>query len=381
MKLAVLGGGNGGHAMVADLWSAGFEANFFELPQFEMNTAYTKLRGGMHFTVRTREGKEFTAPAGGHSGFVKKRGKITTDIKEALSDVDIINIVVPGYAQAAFYEKIIPHLEDGQIVISHPGNFGTLELRRMMRERSTKKKVLTAETECLIYATRVVGPAMSQLRKAKREVLLSALPADDTGDVLDKINQVYPQFSPGANVLETSLNNINIIIHPASAICNASQIEKYGAYKCDHFDATPSVGRVIEALDDEKQEVSMAFGLAPIPTKDILIRYYREDLPPERKATDKDTLYQTIVKTIYGNTAPPDLKSRFVSEDVAYGLVPLSELARVVNVPTPTADALIQLASVYNETDYRKSGRDLEKMGLKEMSREEILNHLSLEVP
>ena len=32
--VAVLGGGNGGHAVAANLSRAGFRVNFFELPQF-----------------------------------------------------------------------------------------------------------------------------------------------------------------------------------------------------------------------------------------------------------------------------------------------------------------------------------------------------------
>jgi opine dehydrogenase len=33
-SVAVLGGGNGGHAIAADLSLAGFKVSFFELPQF-----------------------------------------------------------------------------------------------------------------------------------------------------------------------------------------------------------------------------------------------------------------------------------------------------------------------------------------------------------
>ena len=37
MKIAVLGGGNGAHAMSADLSLGGFEVHMCELPQFKKN--------------------------------------------------------------------------------------------------------------------------------------------------------------------------------------------------------------------------------------------------------------------------------------------------------------------------------------------------------
>jgi opine dehydrogenase len=35
--IAVLGGGNGGHAMAADLTLRGFKVKFYEMPKFEEN--------------------------------------------------------------------------------------------------------------------------------------------------------------------------------------------------------------------------------------------------------------------------------------------------------------------------------------------------------
>jgi len=70
------------------------------------------------------------------------------------------------------------------------------------------------------------------------------------------------------------------------------------------------------------------------------------------------------------------LTSRFVTEDVPYGLVLISSIGKRFNVPTPTVDAIIHLASVLNGTDYRKEGMTLEKLGLGDMSKEEIEEYL-----
>jgi opine dehydrogenase len=36
----------------------------------------------------------------------------------------------------------------------------------------------------------------------------------------------------------------------------------------------------------------------------------------------------------------------------------------MLNIPTPTARALIHISSVIHDTDYRQGGRSLEKLGL-----------------
>jgi opine dehydrogenase len=61
---------------------------------------------------------------------------------------------------------------------------------------------------------------------------------------------------------------------------------------------------------------------------------------------------------------PGHLKDRYVTEDVPYGMVLLSTLGDLLGVPTPTHDAVIQLASIINRTDYWKTGRGIKQLGL-----------------
>ncbi|MFQ5712320.1 MAG: NAD/NADP octopine/nopaline dehydrogenase family protein, partial [Candidatus Geothermarchaeales archaeon] len=361
MKFTVLGGGHGAHTMTAELSMVGHEVNLYELPRFVENIAAAKILGKIKLSVRDPYGEEYVGPAGGETGAVEIRGKVTTDIREAVKGVDVINVVVPAFGQRSFMEEFLPHLEDGQIVIFHPGNFGSLECRNLMREKGIDKDVIVAETECLIYACRVVGPAAAWLFNFKREVLLSALPARDTGKVLKVINQVYPQFVAADNVLYTSMNNVNTVLHTASTILNASRIEQLGAYKCSHYDVTPSVGRVMDELDKERMDVQKALGLKPISTKDVLHRYY---------GAKGRNMYEVLVDcvTYKVQTSPKDLKTRYITEDVPYSLVPISSIGDSLGVSTPTMKALIQVASVMNQTDYWREGRTVDKLGLTSLS-------------
>jgi opine dehydrogenase len=62
--------------------------------------------------------------------------------------------------------------------------------------------------------------------------------------------------------------------------------------------------------------------------------------------------------------APATIDHRFLNEDVPYGLVAIAELGRVAGVPTPCADAVIDIASVVAGRSYRAEGLTRERMGI-----------------
>ncbi|GAI60830.1 unnamed protein product [marine sediment metagenome] len=71
-------------------------------------------------------------------------------------------------------------------------------------------------------------------------------------------------------------------------------------------------------------------------------------------------------------SGPSLVKSRYITEDIPYGLVPIAKLGRHFNVVTPVIDAVIELASVINQTNYWKEGMSLEELGLATLSTEEL---------
>ena len=71
--------------------------------------------------------------------------------------------------------------------------------------------------------------------------------------------------------------------------------------------------------------------------------------------------------------APPSLDHRYLYEDVGWGLVPWTALARAADVRTPTMDALIHLAGVANGVDYPSLGLTLNRMGLAGMAPQRII--------
>ncbi len=127
------------------------------------------------------------------------------------------------------------------------------------------------------------------------------------------------------------------------------------------------VGRV---LDRERVTVAAAVG--------IRARTAMEWLKMAYNATGT-TLYEAIHNQpgYYGITAPPTLWHRYITEDVPMSLVPIAALGRRYGVAVSGIDSIIRLACVVHQTDYWRRGRTLDKLGIEQLSVDE-LNQLVL---
>jgi opine dehydrogenase len=57
-------------------------------------------------------------------------------------------------------------------------------------------------------------------------------------------------------------------------------------------------------------------------------------------------------------------------------LVPISEFAKFLKVDTPAIDSLINIANVIFKKDFRKTGRNLHRLGLDNLNLKQIRNIL-----
>jgi opine dehydrogenase len=73
---------------------------------------------------------------------------------------------------------------------------------------------------------------------------------------------------------------------------------------------------------------------------------------------------------------PDSLENRYVTEDIPYGLVAWASLGDAVGVDTPIMDALIEIGGAIMGKNCRQEGRNLSKMGLARLNREQIKTFL-----
>jgi opine dehydrogenase len=191
----------------------------------------------------------------------------------------------------------------------------------------------------------------------------AAFPGRHQHELFERMRALYREIVEARHVLETGFLDINAVEHPAQIICNAGWLEHTrGDYLFYYEGTTPSVGAVIDAVDRERMAVAAAAG---VPTKPFVEIFYEMGYTTER-AAQKGDAYVALQESAPNRwlKGPPTLDHRYINEDVGWGLVPWSELGRVLGVTTPVMDALITLGSTLNGRDYRTEGLTLARLGL-----------------
>lgn len=357
-RVAVLGGGQGAHAIAADLTLRGWSVNLCELPAYA-NSIEPLFKSGVIEISGEIEG-------------TARLNLVTSDPRKALDGVTILFLAVPTYAQSAFIDLIKPHLREGMTLILVPGNFGSLAAARAIGTPVLEGKILLAETASLPYFARLLAPGKSMVT-FKTPVMLAAFPGKFTQRVVDQVKPLYESTGGLHDILEASLCNFNMLGHPAGTVLNAGAIEfaqmngrKYFMYA---EGCSPAVARTVGAVDAERCKVAKALGYELTPLIEILHKLGFSDEPSIFKGLQSPILTP--------GAGPSGLKHRYLTEDIPYLFVPLGELARLAKVDIPVVDALTTLACVLNETDYRKKGLTLKALGLDGLSVPQIRQFLN----
>ena len=357
----VIGAGNGGKSMAAHLALMGFPVTLYN--RTPEHVAAAKSRGGIEL-----EGCDGVPHGFGHLDLV------TSDMGEALEEAEVIMVVVPATAHADIARSAAPHLHDGQIILLNPGRTGgALEFVHTLRACGCEADVTVAEAETLIYASRSEGPAQARVFRLKQAVPLAALPATRTRRVLESLSTAFPLFIDGTSVLHTSLNNMGAIFHPALTILNAGRIESTAGDFQFYIDGvTPSVARVLEALDRERVTVAASLGIRARTGMEWLRMAYDATGEDLHEAIHNQTGY-------YGIKAPATLKHRYITEDVPMSLVPIAALGQRYGVRVRAMDSIIRQACIIHRTDYWRRGRTLDKLGIEQLSVGEVMRRVTEE--
>lgn len=352
--VTIIGAGNGGFAAAADLQSRQYEVTLYELPEYQSNLYPIIESGRLKMT--------------GAATAVVPLYNVAVDVEQAMAKAEIVLIVTHAGAHERIAGLIAPHVRDGQTIVLLPGYTGSaLCVERVFRELGVGKRYLLGEANTLPYACRkIAGEAAVHLKLHVNKFLVSAFPAVRTPELLNLFNRLYPNAVAAANVLETGFNNGNPILNVVSVVLNAGRIEfANGQFYQFQEGVTPSVAKVMEALDRERLAIAEACGIRASP---YLMRAIETGY-----ITNGSSWYEAISSSPHLTTKGPGrLDTRYMTEDVPFGLTPWHHFAAWANVECRLLDAFIHLASALMGCDYMSEGRDPKRMGIAGMTADEL---------
>jgi opine dehydrogenase len=353
-RFAVLGAGVGGHAMAVDLSLAGFEVGLYELPEFAEKIQAIRERGGIE-------------ASGVVSGFARL-ARASTDAAEIIPRADVIMVAVPAFGHQAFVERIVTHLRDGQILLFNTGYYAALRFRNTLRQAG-KDGVILAETMILPYTGTMAGPAQVYVAGKKKKMSVAALPATKTDYVLERCAEAFPEFVPAANVIETTLNNLNLMSHVPVTLLNKARVEQTSPVILTVREGTtPSVTKLMETVDRERARLGAALGANVMSIIEMLKMWgYR---------TTGETVYEVYHRSTQFATFQYEYVNgshQYLKEDLSYGLVPTVSLADQLGVHMPITKAMVDIFAVMDGVDYWQAGITASKLGLSGMSAQDII--------
>ena len=290
---------------------------------------------------------------------------ITTDAGKAMKGADLVLMMGPTHAHAAMAEVVAPHLTKSQILFAAPGH--TLTVIPNTLRRFGHKQPLFADCHSLPYICRKTRPDAVRVTRKAQLLHFAAFPGNRTAELADQLKPLFPTLRPRETILDTVFPYTNAVHHPPALLCNVGRVESTGGDYFHYYDGiTPSVGKMIDALDRERVAVSAAFDsrVPPLPEHFFQMGYTNE------VGRDEGTAYAVFHNSEPNKPirAPQSIDHRFFNEDIPYGLMPLAALGKLANLDMPVTQSVITLASVVTGKPYRDIGLTLERLGIDGMN-------------
>lgn len=344
MKISILGAGNGGTTVAADLSLRGHDVTLIKTSKsiHDKNFEYLLDSHGMVKLFENDETK------------IAKISHITRDISK-INESEIIIV----YIQTTYHEDLIkrikPYLKDGQILLLNPGYFSTAYVKKHCPDID----LTIVEAQSSFIDCRITEPGFSKVGFRNVRNPLSIYPKKNTAYSREKLDRLGFPFVYLPNVAEAALHNPNLIVHTVGAIMSIPRIEKTNGDYCMYHEVfTPSVWRLLEALDKEKMDVMEKLGCRRITYAEAC--KFRNTLDETKDAREVFYWYAGMPTRAKG---PTKVISRYITEDVPQGLVLLESLGKKYNVPTPVCTSLIEIASAALGQDMRENARTVKRLG------------------
>ncbi|MEM3658676.1 MAG: NAD/NADP octopine/nopaline dehydrogenase family protein [Candidatus Hadarchaeum sp.] len=363
MEVAICGAGNVGCAQAVDLSLRGHNVRLFDVPPFSDRLKVIERDGGISYSGVLGHGKALVS--------------CVFAPEDAVREAEIIFIATPAYGHLSMFEAIRPYIREEQLVIFDSSYFACMRVFQWLKTGGILFKGIFAELEISPYAARLLKDGESvrvDIRGIKKGVGVATLASKNRGHLLEKLQTLYPEeVNLMSNVLETSLNNINVTMHTAIMTGNLGRIKSlYGmptteeVYDWGFYEdgLSPAVWRVIEVLDEEKKMLGQALAIKLETSREREKRLYtyidpttgeKKEAPPRAR-----------------KEAPATIMHRYYSEDVPYGLVPIYYLCDAVGIYAVGTLSIIILASIASGVDFLSQGVNLDSLGIRRGLRRDL---------
>jgi len=327
---------------------------------------------------------ELTVEGAAVNKIVSKPFDITNDPSVA-KDADVIILAVPSFAHGEYFEKFAPYMKPGTMVGVMPARSGG-DILFASKLGDKAKDMVFVGFETLPWACRFSEwGRKATILGTKNTILAAVTPPSAKAKALGTFQGllgVYPLIIESPTNLGISLRNPGMIVHPGVM---------YGRWGPESWDGKPKekkplfyqgvddlTEKVLTGMTDEVQTVCREMEkLVPgLCLKDActLKQWYMDcydgqmsDTSTLKGCMNTNKAYEGLMHPCTGEEGNymPDLKYRYLAEDVPTGLCFAKGMAEILSIPTPTIDKVMIWAQdcigLEIIVDGKMKGKDLDK--------------------
>ena len=342
-----------GAVCAADLTLSGHEVRFTVFPEQKDQLPAIRKAGG--FTVEG-DAQHLVSKK---TGFAKLAA-ICDTTGEALQGAAAVLIEVDMHQLEAKFSAMIPEFARGAVVhVQSHGYWPAARLTPLLR-RAVREDVLVTEAPAPTHAARVDGAVVTP-KGLRKGIRIATVPASRCDEALAVLKPLFPDFAAASSVLQTGLENLNLIVHPAMVLPNIGAMEraklegrKFGFYQ---EGVVPAAGVLGDALDAERRLVCKAYGVEHTPMAKAIEQYY---------GFKSATFYEAMQNPVYKSfpAFQPDIWRTWSSDDLRYAVVPCAQLAEQAKIALPLHRAFAEILGVLLGVDPWTCGPSLADMDL-----------------
>ena len=350
MEIVIIGAGNAGKATAAYLLSMR-QPSFNDKTDDMHDSSYkVRLITGDAKKAAETEKNGLTASGritGNFRPMIEYSPYGTGDIRASKADVIIVQTVAGAHRDVA--ERLKGHLGKNQLIIIFNGNWGAAEFESVLGEEAREKNTLICETAAQLFLCSSPDINSVNITGIKESVGFAVSDMKRMREAYERAVRLFPGLKTAENIIDTSANSSNPVIHGPIAAFNITRLENGEDYTLFGTALPEKLIRYIEKADLERCAVIEALGTKATGVLDILNSFWPVKRESLRDALKENEAYRDI-------KGPKTLLHRYIEEDIPYGLVPLSVLGKKLGVPTPYTDSVITGLSLYLGRDFMKEG-------------------------
>lgn len=335
MNITILGAGNAGCAHAAILSLDGHCVTLVKTSDIESEN-FNAIRSSNEICVTTIDNEVKTA----------KLFKVTNSLKNGLLNADVVLIMIQSLYHKDLSEKMEGLVaERTKLILVIPGNLASLHFKKLV---DYNKSLIIAEGESTPYDARIISNGHVQVLFKNVRNAISSFPSNKVNEALNICNKLVSTYRyTRKNVIDSFLNNPNLIVHTVGVVFSASRIEMMkGDYWMYKESFSPSVWNIINELDKEKNILLRHFG-APVTSYLQECRF--------RNSNDLSISPIEVFNSYSeggGPKGPDRLDTRYLKEDVSVCLCTMLKLGIALGIDLPVCKSLITISSVLINYDF-----------------------------